>query len=226
MKLQAVGTHLVVMIDRQLQKDQVYISPSGLIPSPQYEHMQYLLQMGTIISIGEEITNPEIKVGRRAILHHLVESEDKYLLHEYDNGDQLRWLNSVSMAFNYKLYGVLDSDNNIIPLETFVFCEPEPQIEEGQQYERLEFQTEQLQFLTEKVGSLYVAKVPEKVEEKKYVKVKITHIAPTEKFLKPGMLIIAEDFTRYPIKILGREYWVISREFVLSIQHPPAEKPV
>jgi hypothetical protein len=212
--MKAVGRYLIIKIDRELQLSKNILSSSGLIAAPQFEYMQYNLQYGKIVSVGEKVTNPDIRVGRQAIIHHTIESDDKYLLEVFPNGDQLRWLDSESQTYNYKLYGVIDEEDNIIPLEQFVFCYPEEP--EEVYVEEFMFGTERLRFATEKVGNLYTVAAPTS-KEKLFVRPVISHVAPTEKALCPGQQILAQDFTRYPITLLGQCYWIISREFIISI---------
>lgn len=209
----AVGLKILVLIDKQKQKEKTKLK-SGFIVPPAFEYMKYLLQYGPIVSVGEKVADPLIKVGRTAIFHHLIEEEDRKLIDVTPEGNEIRVVDSISYNSSHQLIGIIDEEGNIFPMASHVICYPEKKPE----LEALELQDSatltKLKFNTQKVGSLFIAVLPKKEEEIYHNDCEVAFVHPEEEELKPGETIKVESFCPYPLEINGQLYWWVLRDFI------------
>jgi hypothetical protein len=213
---QAVGRKILVKIDTHLRKKKTTLA-SGLIIPPAYEYMQYYLQLGEIVSIGDEIADPSIQLGRTAIFHHRIEDDAQNLIDVLEDRYEIR---VVRVANNFQsssmFYGVIDEQGQIIPHIRTIFCKPHVAIT-GEIEELFDDNTlTRVKFATEKVGSLYLAKVPQNEEDIKHYSCEVLHVNGRERKIEPGDRITFDAFAKYPLTIHGREYWLVPREYVLT----------
>jgi co-chaperonin GroES (HSP10) len=218
MQLQAVGDKIHVRIDKskQLRKKELN---HGLIVPPAFEYMIYNLQYGQITSVGDGVKDPDVRVGRTAILHHTVEDRDQNLFHIEADRNELRIVRVTKDKQSFQLFGVLDEEGNIIPYDDFIFVHPEDKQDDNLVNE--EVQTEQygrVNITGRQVGSLIIPKVPGAHEEEDlHIVTEVIAVGKSEEVIKPGDRLLSDAFSKYPIELMGRTYWILQREYVLSI---------
>lgn len=132
--MRAAPPYILIRIDRQLQKDKKE-RLGAIILAPDHTYMQYNMQCGEIIDIGERAARdfPEAKIGDTAIVHHFVEGED-------DNDSKENYLVETDETYNYyvvtpckipgknvDIYGVWDGEK-IIPHKDYIFLSPDPKM--------------------------------------------------------------------------------------------------
>lgn len=132
--MRAAPPYILIRIDRQLQKDKKE-RLGAIILAPDHTYMQYNMQCGEIIDIGERAARdfPEAKIGDTAIIHHFVEGED-------DNDSKENYLVETDETYNYyvvtpckipgknvDIYGVWDGEK-IIPHKDYIFLSPDPKL--------------------------------------------------------------------------------------------------
>lgn len=220
----AYGLNIIVKIDKAAQKKKAFISSTIQVP-PEYEYMLYNLQYGEVVSVGSGINRPELRVGVKALFHHRIESEDKSLVHVYENGDQLRWVSTNAEASSYQYYGVIDEEGNVIPSQEYIFCTPaKDPLDEYEDYDVRESDHGLsglgvgMRMKVKKEGILYLAKTFHKEEEEEKVQLEMTValVPDIEKVLTPGDKILIESFAAYPLHFLGHEYHIVLRQFIIA----------
>jgi hypothetical protein len=217
MRLQAVGNHIHVRIikERQLKKKEINF---GLIVPPQYEYMIYNLQYGEITSVGDGVRDPDIKVGRLAILHHTVEDRDQNLIHVEADRNEIRVVRVKKDMQSFQLFGVFDEAMNIIPYDDFIFCLPEDKQEEELVSEVIQTEHgERIPFKGKKIGSIYVPNVPKAEEEELQIVTEVVAVGKSESVILPGNRLLSDAYSKYPIDLFEKTYWIVQREYVLSI---------
>lgn len=222
---QAAGLNIIVKIDKAAQKKKAFISKFIQVP-PQFEYMLYNLQYGEVVSIGPQVKRPELKLGVEAIFHHRIEAEDRCLIHEFENGDQLRWLPTHSEMNSHQYFGVIDHKGNILPAKEYVLTKPYNEEEEG--YEEFDAKNESdeagglvgigFKAKVKKTGLLFSAKTfhAEEEQEKIFIQLTVTHTPPAEKWVQPGDRIQIEAWAQYPIDIKGEKYMLVLRQFIIG----------
>lgn len=218
---EATGLYITVYIDKELQRKKSVISESGLIAPTDYEYMLYNLQYGLILTVGRGVKDPIVQKGRNAIFHHLVEEDARYLLHTYENGDEIRVINLSTDTTSHKFFGVVDEDDRIIPASPFVFCEPDLDKPVDEDYEILQMEgLGDYRVAAKKEGMLYVPQnVPADNKHKFNYRTRVLYTHPEETEFEAGEEILVEDFARYPINLYGVEYWVCNKMFILAKLH-------
>lgn len=226
----AVADKLLIKIDVAARKKLLNVTSLLVVP-PQFEYMRYNLQQGVIISVGDEVTNPDIIPGRIAITHHLVESRPNKLLFNMENGDEVRYIRSGVSGTSWDMCAImLEDGKTLIPLPEFIICQQyvEP-TEEGEEFAtnfndyehgHHTFRAKIKAVEGSKAGLVIVTDAnkakPEEYEPDVMV-CKAIFVAPTEKTVKPGDRVICESAAKYPITINDQEYWIIFREYVYSV---------
>lgn len=212
----AVGNKVLVIIDKKLKNAKLTLQ-SGLHIPPQYEYMMYNLQYGRIVSVGEGVKDPDIKVGRIAILHHTVEANQPNLVEKKASGDELRVVRVKSDISSYQLFGVFGDKNEVIPFGHFIFCDPPVKPEVKREHWKDPNTGLTYTAKVKKVGSLYIPVIPKPEDEETQLTLVVQAVSKEEELMKPGDTILADSYSKYPIDLYGRTYWIIQREYVTAI---------
>lgn len=126
--------YILIRISREEQKAKKE-KIGSLFIAPDELYMQYNMQCGEIVEIGEKAQRefPEAKVGHIAIIHHFVEGEseassrDQYLVHQDDAYNYYVVTPCLVPGKNIDIYGVWDGEK-IIPHKDYVLVEPDPKV--------------------------------------------------------------------------------------------------
>jgi hypothetical protein len=215
----AYGANIIVKIDKAARDQKKQITEFLIIPS-QFEYMRYNLQFGEIVSIGHDCDRAELKVGDYALFHHRIESEDRCLLHKFENGDQLRWVNTITYDNSVQYFGTVSKDlKTITPAREYVFCKeiPEEVIAAAEGYESIDIPGQQ-PVRAKKQGLLYVpaAVLTKEIEESPFKNVIIEIVPDAEHELNKGETITIEAFAAYPLNIMGVDYELVMRNFIIA----------
>lgn len=124
--LTAVGYNILVQIDKEAQKAKKSKVGNILIPE-QFTYMEYNLQYGTIVSIGDKAATvfPEAEIGDLAIFHHTIESDKVPVLDKLENGDEIKPVLVTDKlrdrSLGNKLYGIIKEGGLFIAHYDWVF---------------------------------------------------------------------------------------------------------
>lgn len=216
---QAYGSNIIVRVDRAAQLKKAFISKFIQVP-PEYEYMLYNNQYGEIVSIGPNANREEIQLGRTALFHHRIESEERTLLHVFENGDQLRWVPTHGDQNSYQYYGTIDKEGIIYPAKEYIFCKPAESDDDG--YEDFEAKDSSIgsgmKMKIKQEGLLFLAKTFHKKEEedKIFQDLRIALTPPEETWLMAGDKIKIEAWAMYPLSFLQHDFQLVLRQFVIA----------
>jgi hypothetical protein len=54
-------------------------------------------------------------------------------------------------------------------------------------------------------------------EEDLHIVTEVIAVGRNEELIKPGDRLLSDAFSKYPIELMGKTYWILQREYVLSI---------
>lgn len=132
--MRPAARYILIRINKSEQKDKKE-RLGAIILAPDHTFMQYNMQCGEIIGIGEraERAFPEAKVGFTAIFHHFVEGEsdqeatENYLVDSDETYNYYVITPCEVPGKNVDIYGVWDGEK-IIPHPSYIFLSPDPKL--------------------------------------------------------------------------------------------------
>lgn len=129
----AVRQHIIVGIDKIAQATLQEKSGTLYIP-PKFKFMLYNLQYGTILSIGPDAAKyfPDMQEGDMAIFHHCIESNDSYLLGDWEGKndagntvhEEYRSVPVEEKDIDNMVYAIMKPTGQIIAHPDWIFLSP------------------------------------------------------------------------------------------------------
>lgn len=123
MGIEAVGSKIIVSIDKDIQKENNLIPVSNEVSlyMPEFNNQfNFNNQFGECISVGADVKE-DIQVGDTAFFNHFIESKDQYLIYKMENGNEIRFV-ETGTQMDYEFYG-FSRDNKILSSKNYVFVE-------------------------------------------------------------------------------------------------------
>lgn len=117
-KLHALGSKILVHIDKQKQRENRYISSAKLFIPDFNNEFTYNNQFGGCVSVGPDVEE-KIKPNDIALINQFVEGTPHSLVWRLPNGDEIRVV-ETGTNMNYQWYGYIN-DGEIISSKHYVF---------------------------------------------------------------------------------------------------------
>lgn len=117
--LRAVGSKILVLIDKTAQKKNRFKGVIGLYMPDFNNNFSFFNQHGEVISVGPEVKEG-VKEGYTAIFNQFIEGTESTLIKTLDNGDEIRVV-ETGTNINFEIYGWVTDRNELCASSNYVF---------------------------------------------------------------------------------------------------------
>lgn len=117
--LQAVGSKILVRIDKAAQKKNRFKGVIGLYMPDFNNNFSFFNQHGEVLSVGSEVKEG-VKEGYTAIFNQFIEGVESTLIKTLDNGDEIRVV-ETGTTVNFEIYGWITDRNELCASSNYVF---------------------------------------------------------------------------------------------------------